>query len=77
MTYLHDNKRRRWRKKQNDEVEDDAYDEQGPETRSGRELMHVDCFNVIIDALIVELSRQKQAYVEVWRPNEMDNNRIM
>jgi len=31
----------------------------------GRQLMRVDCFNVIIDALVVELNRRKQAYVEV------------
>jgi len=27
--------------------------------------MRVDCFNVVIDALVVELNRRKQAYVEV------------
>jgi len=45
--------------------------------------MRVDCFNVIIDALIVELNRRKQAYVEVskmfcflWRLHDMGINAI-
>ena len=45
--------------------------------------MRVDCSNVIIDALVVELNRRKQAYVEVskmfsflWRLHDMDINAI-
>jgi len=49
----------------------------------GRRLMRVDWFNVIIDALVVELNRRKQVYVEVSkmfgflrRLNVMDINAI-
>jgi hypothetical protein len=51
--YERDNKRRQRRRKQYDELDND-FDDQ---PRSGRQLMRVDCFSVITDVLIVELSR--------------------
>jgi hypothetical protein len=45
--------------------------------------MRVDCFNVIIDSLIAELSKREKSYVKVskmfgflWRLQEMDNATI-
>jgi len=44
---------------------DEVFEDSEEQPVGGRQQMRVDCFNVIIDALVVELNMRKQAYVEV------------
>jgi hypothetical protein len=79
--YEADTKRHRRRKKADDEVDDTVNNDD--RKRSGTEIMRADCFNVIIDSLIAELSKREKSYVEVskmfgflWGLQEMDNTTI-
>lgn len=59
IVYEHDSKRTRSRKKHKDEKDDEEV------VRSGKDVMRTECFYVIIDSLITELNRRKQACIQV------------